>query len=224
MPVATHVLLALTALVAASLSGAIGMGGGVLLLAVMASVLPPAVVVPIHGVVQLVSNSTRSLRLLRSVNRRIVLLYVPPMVVGAFVGLQLYRGAEMSWFRPAIGLLILAMLGFERFAPRRLQPPLWVFAPAGLGGGILTILLGVSGPYLAMFFLRDDLTREEIVATKAGIQMFGHLLKIPAFLSIGFAYRAHLDLLVPLCLAAVAGTLAGTWLLRRMGERLFRIA
>lgn len=212
------------ALVTSIISGIIGMGGGVTLLAVMAYLLEPAVVVPAHGVVQLVSNSTRSLALLGKVSWSILLLYVPTLFVGAAVGIRIYSGAGMPWFRPLIGAFVLAFLLWDRFKPARLVLPRWIFAPAGLLGGVITILIGASGPYLAAFFLRDDLDRQEIVATKAAIQTIGHLIKIPAFLSIGFDYAAHLKLILPLIACAVAGTLIGTRILKRVGERFFQIA
>ena len=43
-----------------ALTAAVGIGGGVVLLAVMASFLPPLVVLPVHGIVQLGSNSGRA--------------------------------------------------------------------------------------------------------------------------------------------------------------------
>jgi uncharacterized membrane protein YfcA len=210
-------------LAASALSGVIGMGGGVLLLAVMATVLAPPLVVPLHGVVQLTSNSTRAVTLLRHVDWRIVLAYCPTLIAGVFFGLQFYRESEMEWFRPLIGLFVLGFLIWDRLRPKRLQLPLWAYLPAGFVGGVITILIGASGPYLAAFFLRDDMDKESIIATKAMVQMVGHLLKIPAFLSIQFDYFAHLDLLLPLLACAVGGTLVGTWALGKMGERIFRI-
>jgi uncharacterized membrane protein YfcA len=221
-----HLLLVPVAVIAAALSGVLGMGGGILLLALLASVLDPAVVVPVHGVVQLASNFTRALRLGRNIAWWVVALYAPPMVLGAWAGLQLYRGAGMPWFKPAIGAFVLAFLLWDRFKPRRLVLPRGLFVPAGLGGGFLTITVGATGPYLAAFFLRDDLERRQIVATKAAIQTFGHFLKIPAFLSIGFDYSGELDLILPLLAAVVVGTFLGTHLLHRLSEdrfgRLFR--
>lgn len=212
------------ALVGALISGLIGMGGGALLIAVMAMLLNPADVVPVHGVVQLASNFTRTLRLFRHVRWSIAALYCPTMVAGAWVGLQLHRGAGMPWFKPAIGGFLLASLAWQRWKPKRLSVPMWAFAPAGLGGGFLTITVGAAGPYLAAFFLRDDLDRKEIVATKAAIQTFGHLVKIPAFLSIRFDYVSRLDLIVPLLAAVIAGTFVGTHLLHRVSERVFQTA
>lgn len=217
-------LLIPSALIASAVSGVLGMGGGVILLAVMAAVMDPVAVVPVHGVVQLASNFTRAAALLRDVSWGIIALYVPPMVLGAWLGIQLYRGAEAPWFQPAVGGFIAASLLWDRFKPKRLLLPQWVFVPAGVGGGFLTVVVGAAGPYLAAFFLRDDLEPRRIVATKAVIQTFGHFLKIPAFLSIGFSYRSQLGTIVPLLACVVVGTFAGTHLLSRMSERSFRAA
>ena len=81
-----------TALAGATLSGILGMGGGLLLITVMASVLEPIQVVPVHGAVQLVSNGTRALRLLSSVRWSWFFLYVPGLFLGAYFGIQLYDG------------------------------------------------------------------------------------------------------------------------------------
>jgi uncharacterized membrane protein YfcA len=215
-------LLIPAAILAAAISGALGMGGGSVLLAVMASGLEPAIVVPVHGVVQLTSNFTRTFVLLKNVAWRLVLLYAPAMILGVWLGLKLYSGSGMPWFKPAIGLFIFSFLLWDRFKPERLQVPDWLYFPAGIGGGVLTIAIGASGPYLSAFFLRKDLRKEQIVATKAAIQTFGHFLKIPAFLSVGFDYRGRLGLILPLLACSILGTMLGTWVLDRWNEERFR--
>lgn len=223
MSSALHLLLP-TVLLTATLSGTIGMGGGVILLAVMATVLDPVLVVPLHGLVQMVTNSTRAALLARRVRWTLFFLYVPSQIVGIAAGVLLYRETPPSALRPLIGVFILASLAWNRLRPARLQPPLWVFAPAGLVGGLLTLFVGATGPYLAAFFLRDDLEKEQIVATKAIIQSVGHVLKIPAFLSLGFSYGDRLGLVVPMILAGIVGTWMGTRLLSRLPAAAFRPA
>jgi len=215
-------LLIPAAILSAAISGALGMGGGSMLLGVMASGLDPAIVVPIHGVVQLTSNSTRTFVLLKNVAWRLVLLYAPAMILGVWLGLKLYAGTDLVWFKPAIGLFIFSFLLWDRFKPKHLEVPDWLYVPAGIGGGLLTITLGASGPYLSAFFLRKDLRKEQIIGTKAAIQMFGHFLKIPAFLSVGFDYRGRLGLILPLLACSIVGTMLGTWILDRWDEELFR--
>jgi uncharacterized membrane protein YfcA len=211
-----------TVLVGSAISGLAGLGGGALLIAVMASVLDPLVVIPVHGAVQVASNLSRALALLGRVCWPIVARYAPLLVIGVWLGVQLYRGTDAPWFKPAVGGFIAVSLAWEHFRPKRLPLPRWVFVPAGLAGGLLTIVVGAAGPFVAVFFLRDDLDRREVVATQAVLQMLGHLLKIPAFLSIGFDYRAQLGTIVPLVACAVLGTMAGTRLLARLPERTFR--
>lgn len=211
------------AFLGSAVSGTLGLGGGVLLIAAMAAILPPAVVVPVHGAVQLAANSTRMLALRSNVRGRIVALYAPPMALGAWLGLELYRGEELAWFRPAVGGLVLASLLLERTGMSR-RIPTWALVPAGLVGGFLTITVGATGPYLAAILVGGDLERRELVATQAAIQTFGHLLKIPAFAAIGFAWRDQLPTILPLVACVAAGTLAGTRLLARLPERGFRRA
>ncbi len=210
------------AILAAAISGILGRGGGSVLLAVLASGLDPAVVVPVHGVVQLASNSTRAFVLAKDVSWRLVAFYAPAMVAGVAWGVRLYEGSTLPWFKPAIGAFILSFLLWDRFKPERLELPDWAYVPAGVGGGLLTITIGAAGPYLSAFFLRKDLRKEQVIATKAAIQTFGHFLKIPAFLSVGFDYRGQLGLVAPLLACSIAGTMLGTWILNRVDENAFR--
>lgn len=217
-------VLPLIVLVAATVSGAVGMGGGTILVATMAWMLPPAQVVPLHGAVQSLSNSSRGLMLWRHVRWSLVGSYVPLQLVGVVIATQFYRGDDLEWFRPAIGFFVWVAVAWDVFRPKHLDVPRGIFALAGFGGGLLTILVGVTGPYLAAFFLRDDLDKEQIVATKAVIQMIGHLAKFPAFLALGFSYGDHVSLLIPLVIASIAGTWIGTRLLKRLPAVGFRWA
>ena len=216
-------LLPVAAFLSSAVSGTLGLGGGLMLIAVMAALLPAAVVVPVHGAVQLASNSTRTFALLRDVRWPLVGLYAPPMAIGAWLGVGLYRGEELPWFKPAIGAVVLASLVLERSGATR-RIPSWTLVPAGLLGGFLTITVGATGPYLAAVLVGGIPERRQLVATQAAIQTFGHFLKIPAFAAVGFPWRDQLTLIVPLVLCVAAGTLLGTRLLARLPERAFRRA
>jgi len=213
--------LVVAAYLTATLSGILGMAGGITLLGIMTALLPAAVVVPLHGVVQLVSNFTRTLVFVRHVNWRIVAIYSPPMIAGVMAAAWLWSGSRLVWFRPVIGAFILGFLLWRRWSPRLRNPPLWIYAPLGLVVGFLTIFVGATGPFIAPFFLRDDFDKEEVIATKAVAQAWAHLLKIPAFLSLGFDFRPHAPLLGGLVVAVILGTLTGKRLLGRLPRRTF---
>ena len=66
-------LLAIASVFTALISAVIGMSGGIVLLSIMTFFLDIKQIVPIHGVVQLVSNGTRVLSLIKNVNTKIFL-------------------------------------------------------------------------------------------------------------------------------------------------------
>lgn len=222
METLTLVGLSFAVFATAALSAVVGMGGGVTLLALMAVLLPPPVVIPLHGVVQLVSNGTRALVYLPHVHRKIFAFYIIPATLGVFAGAQLYVGSPLPWFRPAIGVFILLYLVTAIWKPSAVRMPIWGFGVLGAVTGTAASLVGATGPMLAPFFLRDDMTKEEVVATKASVQLVTHFAKVPAFFAMGFAYGAWALELLPLCGAAVLGTVAGKRLLSRIDAVLFR--
>lgn len=215
------IVVVVAAISSAALSGVIGMGGGMALVGVMAAVLPPAVVVPLHGVAQLASNFTRTLALLRHVSWRLFAIYSPFLVVGTALAAWLWSESGLGWFRPAIGAFLLAFLVYRRVKPELRNPPRWIYAPLGVVTGFLGIFVGATGPFIAPFFQRDDLTKESIIATKAAVQALGHLLKLPAFLALGFDYLAYSPLLGVLVASVIAGTLLGRLVLGRLSRRAF---
>lgn len=214
------VLLA-ASLATSAISAVLGMAGGVSLLAVMAALLPAETVVPLHGVVQLGSNFTRTLAFLRHVRWHLFVPYGIALAAGVAAATLLWEGS-LRWFRPGIGVFILLFLVWRRKAPVLRNLPGWIYLPLGAAAGFLTLFVGATGPFIAPFFLRDDLSKEQVVATKAACQSWGHLLKLPAFLSVGFDYVPHLPLLAALLAAVVVGTLAGKRFLRRLPEETFK--
>jgi uncharacterized membrane protein YfcA len=207
----------------AAISAVTGMGGGVILLSVMTLFFSLEVVIPIHGFVQWISNSSRSYILRNKI--------CWPLAIPFFFGAPL--GTLLSYFiikklpSPTIPLLIISLLIFYTvFRPKRLPPliiPRWGFFFLGFSVGILSLLIGVTGPLIAPFFLRPDLEKENIIATKAVVQMVAHVLKIPAFLVLGFPYENHLTLIIFLTLFTILGTRWGLKILHRINEQAFII-
>jgi uncharacterized membrane protein YfcA len=216
-------ILFVASLVTSTVSGALGMAGGIALLGVMTTLLPAADVVPLHGVVQLASNLTRTFAFRKLVNRRMFWAYAPLALVGTVLATLVRSKIELGWFEPVVGVFILAVLAWRRYAPKLRALPMWSYAPLGFVVGFLSIFLGATGPLLAPFFLRDDLDKEEVIATQAACQTWVHLLKIPAFLSLGFDYLPHLGLLAGLLLAVVIGTYVGKHMLERLSQATFVI-
>jgi uncharacterized membrane protein YfcA len=189
----------------------------------MTAVLPAPWVVPLHGVAQLTSNFTRTLALLRHVAWRIFFVYAVPLVAGVALATAVWSGDRLTHFRPAIGVFLLVFLLWRRYSPKLRNPALWVYAVLGVVVGFAGVWVGATGPMLAPFFLRDDFEKEQVIATKAVCQSLMHLLKVPAFLYLGFDFLRHLPLLGVLVGAVIVGTLFGRWVLSRLDRKVFTV-
>ena len=217
----TALILVVAALITSTISGFLGMAGGVTLLGLMTAIMPAKLVIPIHGVVQLASNLTRTYAFHKHVRWSIFGVFVLPAALGVMIATQLWSEDKLVWFRAWIGLFILFFLVWRRYQPQLRNLPLYSYAILGLATGVLGIFVGATGPFLAPFFLRDDFDKEAVIATKAVCQMWIHLLKIPAFLSLAFDYSPHVPLLVALVVSVIAGTYAGKHLLTKISRERF---
>jgi uncharacterized membrane protein YfcA len=187
----------------------------------MTALLPAAIVVPLHGVVQLASNWTRTWAFRRYVRWPIFFAFMVPAVAGVAVAANIWADLTLTWFRAWIGVFILAFLVWRQYKPKLRNPPLWSYGVLGFAAGMLGIFVGATGPFLAPFFLRDDFENEEVIATKAVCQTWVHLLKVPAFLALDFDYMPYAPALAALIAAVIGGTYLGKHLLSMISKERF---
>ena len=92
------------ALATSILSAIVGMAGGITLLAVMLLFLEPLVAIPLHGVVQLVSNGSRTWFQRHHVSWGILGRYSLLLLPMGFLGLVVARELPPDGLRAAIGV------------------------------------------------------------------------------------------------------------------------
>jgi len=203
------VALVAAALITSTLSGVAGMGGGAILIAVMfAFGMHPALALPLHAGVQLASNASRSVAYGRHVRWGGLGLFMLTAAPGPFLVAPLVVNADPDWIR-LIMAVFLGLAVWPGWAQRLKIHGRGGLLAAGAIAGIVGPVVGATGILVAPFFLRDDWRKEQIIATMAVAQAGGHLLKMAAFSVNGFDVLARLDLLVPMAIAALVGTLIG---------------
>ncbi len=221
-PAAAFILV--VALITSAISGVLGMAGGLLLMGALALVLPVSAALVTHGLIQMAANGWRAVLHRQHVQWRIVGLYVVGSAVAALI-------VALLSYTPSKPLLYL-MLGLVpglTWLPKRVLQLDAARPPQALVCGLLVtglnLLAGVAGPLLDIFFIRTDLTRHRIVATKAATQVFSHLAKVVVYgaplVRLGGPGLPPAWVFVVAVPLAMLGTVAGGWVLDRMSDRHF---
>jgi len=227
------IILTLAAFVTSILSAVIGMGGGVTLLGVMAILIPKGyMVVALHGMIQLVSNGTRTAVYREHIDYQIMKKFILGIIPGLFCAalivfalIQYYNISSASelkidFLKPLIGIYIIWFLYLRK--KRKVISDTLFFWMGGLSG-LVTVFIGAAGPLIAPFFIDRDLAKENVVATKAACQAVGHLGKTPIFIFFfGVDYMQQWPVLLPMVIAVYFGTRIGKKFLGTLSENLFR--
>ena len=227
-------ILIVAAFITSSISAVLGMGGGIILLGVMAIIIPEGyIVVALHGIVQLTSNLTRSFVFRHHIRKDIISQYLAGAVLGLSLSsliifflitifqVESAKEIKIDFLKPLIGIFILWFLFGRRPKPKDDHPN---FFGVGFVSGITTVFIGATGPLIAPFFLKGKLNKETIIANKAICQAISHAGKIPLFIFFfQFDYFAEIEVLTPLVIAVFMGTNFGKQILGFIPEKLFRI-
>ena len=227
-------MLIIAAFITSSISAVLGMGGGIILLGIMAIIIPDGyVVVALHGIVQLISNLTRSYVFRHHIQNTIIRQYIPGAILGLslasfiililihFFQVESAKGIKIDFLKPLIGIFILWFLFGQRPQAKDDKSNFFI---AGMVSGLTTAFIGATGPLIAPFFLKGKLSKENIIANKAVCQTISHLGKIPLFVFFfQFNYFAEIEVLFPLVIAVFIGTNFGKQILGFISEKVFRL-
>lgn len=217
------VVLSLVALsfVTSLMTAALGLGGGLLMVAAMASVVPPAALIPVHGLVQLGSNSGRAVLFNRYIRRPIVLWFVLGAVVGVTAGALVAVRLPREALQIVVGGFVLATTWMPALG--RYRVPDRGFIGIGAATAFITMFAGATGPFLAPFLSPERLgDRYATIGTFAACMTLKHALKVAAFAAVGFAYAPWLPLVALMIASGFLGTLVGRQIVTRIPEARFR--
>lgn len=208
----------------AFLSSIFGMLGGLILMGILISFLPVGPAMVLHGLIQTTSNGYRAWLNRADINWKIVLT----LLIGSSISLIILFFIA---FQPSQILVIFALglLPFIAWAvPKELsldvtKPPIGVLA-----GGVVVgtnLIAGVGGPLLDIFFQRVEMTRHQVVATKAVAQTIGHISKIIFFGGLLVSFNTenwpNLTFLIFAIILSVIGTTLGKKVLDIIDDAIF---
>lgn len=204
----TEYILGLISFVTSVIAGVIGFGGGMLLIAVLPLFVSPSLIIPIHGITQLASNSSRMMFSLKDVQW----VLLPKFLLGSLAGVLLFglllSNISTQYVPVCIGLYILLSLWSERFS--KVINKYENYFLIGLLQTGLSLIVGATGPLSLAVLTKNLKSKDEIIATGSMFMSISHLAKIPVFMAIGVSLAGHLNLLVFMVLGTVLGSFIGT--------------
>ncbi|MGF1476199.1 MAG: sulfite exporter TauE/SafE family protein [Geminicoccaceae bacterium] len=200
------------------ISASAGLGGGVILLAVMASLLPPNVLIPVHGVIQIGSNAGRTGLMLAHVDWRVWAWFLGGSVLGASAGALVAIRLPAEWLQIILGIFILWTI-WGRFP---VIPGRAMVTVTGIVSSFLTMFVGATGPFLAAMARGLKLDRMTYVATHGACMTMQHTIKVLAFGLLGFAYGPYLPLIFAMIASGFVGSILGKRVLIKLGDDRFQ--
>lgn len=214
MTTAAALIILAASLGTAFVSGIFGMAGGLILMGVLLVYVSVPTAMIVHGCIQMVANGWRAYLLKDDIDWLVFKRYAAGAVVGvALLGAVFAIGFTLDKTQVyfVLGLTpLLVWLPKERLDLDILK------REQAFGAGILVqglnTVAGVAGPVLDLFFVRNAMTRQQIVATKSVTQCLSHIVKV-VFWSVPAILAAQGEIFPPawFLLAAIPLAMSGTW-------------
>lgn len=216
-------ILVIASFLTSALTAAMGLGGGVAMLAVLSVGLPVTSVLPVHGVVQMGSNSGRVIIQRRHVVLPLLLWFALGSLVGVALGASVVVSIPDALAKWALALFILWSIYRKKPSTTAQRHGKTYFVVGGAISSFCTMLVGATGPLVAALLARTGLIKQPLVATHAACMVIQHGMKIVVFGTLGFAYAQWAPLIAAMIASGVVGTWIGTRMLDNLPEATFRL-
>jgi len=189
-------------------AGVVGLGGGLMLIAILPSFLPIHALIPIHGLTQMFSNVSRAYFGYKDIQFEVV----PKFVIGSIFGVGLITlildMISIDYIPLFIGIYILLSLWSKKFndkIKRYENYYLLGFLQSGL-----SVIVGATGPLTTTLLLKDYEDKNKVVSTAALLMSITHSLKVLVFVYFGFKFSEYLDIIIVMAIGVVIGSYLGT--------------
>lgn len=218
----TELLLGIITFFTSTIAGIVGIGGGMMLIAILPTFLPINALIPIHGLTQMSSNLSRAIFGYKSIQTEVI----PKFLAGSILGIGFFASIlyliSLQYVPLFIGIYILLSLWSDKFN-KKVKRYESYFMVGFLQTG-LSIVVGATGPLTMSLLLKDYQDKDIVVATGAALMSITHTLKVFVFIFFGFVFFEYIWILVAMIIGAIAGSYAGTKLRDKIDGKKFVIS
>jgi len=215
-----EIILGLITFITSGITAMIGVGGGMILIAILPSFLPASVLIPIHGLNQWASNFSRAAFSYKDVQLQVMPMFLFGSVLGMFMMSAVIYFISLSYIPIFIGLYILLSLHSDTFNKkiRKFENYFLIgFFQTGL-----SMVVGATGPLSMTLLLKEFSDREKVVATQAALMSMTHLFKIFVFIFFGFVFFDYLGVVLTMMIGSIIGSYIGTFFRRKIDAEKFK--
>ena len=213
-------IIMITASLATSfLTAAFGIGGGAALLALLALLLPPVALIPVHSFVQFGSNVGRLLIMIFNVDWKPFVPFCIGTIIGCFIAGAFVIQLPPFVIQLAVGIFILWIV----FAQMPAIPIKFVFL-AGVISSFASMFIGATGTFVAAVVKTMKLQPVQHVATHSALATFQHFVKSFVFGFVGFNFSEYLILICGMIVSGFVGTVLGRKVLTNFSAGYFKPA
>ena len=213
------ILLCIIAVFTSGFAAVFGMGGGVILISIMPGFVPLEALIPIHGVVQLASNSSRVAFGFKHIRFDLIRKYLIGAVIGAALGAPCVLYFPFDILPLVLGTFVL----FVAWVPLpKVHNSKHLIPMLGFIQVFLALFVGVAGLIASAFLFHQKLKKDDLVITLASFATLTHLFKILVYGLLGLFTISHFYFAIAVAIAAIIGSWAGTHLRGKVPEKFFR--
>lgn len=215
----TELILGVITFLTSTVAGVVGIGGGMMLIAILPSFLPLNALIPVHGLTQMSSNFSRAVFGYKDVQYAVI----PKFLLGSIVGIAIFAAIinfiSLEYVPLFIGAYILLSLWSVKFNDKiKKFENYYVIGFFQTG---LSIVVGATGPLTMTLLLKDYGDKDKVVATGAALMSITHILKVFVFMYFGFVFFDYIGIIVAMIIGAVVGSWAGTKLRDKIDGKKF---
>ncbi|KQM14604.1 hypothetical protein ASE73_10655 [Sphingomonas sp. Leaf24] len=165
----------------------------------------------------------------RTIDWQVIAWMLPGAGIGILLGYGFASAVQPSAVLAVVGGISIAFglwrLWTERNGmPVARQSPGWVGTTFGVASGFTSQIAHAGQPPFQLWVLPRQLPRDVLVGTTALFFGAVNWLKVPAYLALGQFTAANLATSAVLLPVAIAATIAGVWLVRRVSAKRFYTA
>lgn len=180
----TELILGVLTFLTSTVAGVVGIGGGMMLIAILPSFLPLNALIPVHGLTQMSSNFSRAVFGYKDVQYEVI----PKFLLGSIVGIGIFAAIinfiSLEYVPLFIGAYILLSLWSQKFNDKIKKFENYYIIGFFQTG--LSIVVGATGPLTMTILLKDYKDKDKVVATGAALMSITHILKVFVFIFVIF--------------------------------------